>query len=346
VTAIRGSRFRREFLVFTGSIILLGAAVITALVVGRYRVEAGTLLDLVRMAFSGEAIPEYLETPLLVIRSVRMPRIIMAVIVGASLSVSGAVFQGIFRNPLVSPSILGVSAGASFGAALAIILWRTNTVSVEVSAFIWALAAVTVAYRIGRRGGSSVTTLVLAGVIVSALFTAALSFIKYTADPYEELPAIVFWIMGGFTGILWNDVFRVLPPAVAGITLLILFRWRLNALSLGDEEATAMGLNVHRERVIYIILATLIVATAISACGAIGWVGLVVPHMARLIMGPDHNQVIPFSAVLGGVFMLVMDTIVRVLPGGEMPIGIITSFLGAPFLTYLLLRKQGGDWQM
>jgi iron complex transport system permease protein len=266
--------------------------------------------------------------------------------VGAALSVSGAVFQGIFRNPLVSPSILGVTSGASFGAMLAIFLTGSSAWAVGSSAFLWGLIAVFLAYQIGRRGGNSVTSLVLAGVIISALFTAGTSFLKYRADPYQQLPAMVFWTMGSFNAIVWADATRASSLIVLGMACIYVLRWWLNPMALSDEDAMALGIDVPRARFIYILITTLIVAASVAACGNIGWVGLVVPHMARIIVGSDHDALIPFSALSGGIFMLVMDTLARVLPGGEIPVGILTSLIGAPFFAYLLItNERKGAWQ-
>jgi iron complex transport system permease protein len=186
---------------------------------------------------------------------------------------------------------------------------------------------------------------VLSGVIVSALFTAAVSFLKYKADIYQQLPAMVFWTMGSLNSVVWKDAVRATGLIVPGIGVIYLLRWWLNPMALGDEDAMALGIDVAKARVIYILIATLIVAASIASCGNIGWVGLIVPHMARSIVGSDHDALIPFSALLGGIFMLVMDTISRTLPGGEIPVGIITAMLGAPFFAYLLIRSEKGPWQ-
>jgi iron complex transport system permease protein len=216
---------------------------------------------------------------------------------------------------------------------------------IESSAFLWGLGAVILAYRLGKSSGNSATSLVLSGVIVSALFTAAVSFLKYKADIYQQLPAIVFWTMGSLNSVVWKDAVRATGLIVPGIGVIYLLRWWLNPMALGDEDAMALGIDVAKARVIYILIATLIVAASIASCGNIGWVGLIVPHMARSIVGSDHDALIPFSALLGGIFMLVMDTISRTLPGGEIPVGIITAMLGAPFFAYLLIRSEKGPWQ-
>lgn len=325
-------------------LVALAATALCTMLVGRYSADFYTVLQIFKLHLCRSPIPEDLVNADIVIWSVRLPRLLMAAMVGASLSASGAVLQGIFRNPLVSPDILGVSSGASFGAGLAILLLGTSTLAVSFFAFVGGLVAVTLAYQIGRRGQNTITTMVLAGVIVSALFSAALSFLKYVADPYEQLPAIVFWTMGGFNNIDWGDLSRSFPLMIGGLLLLYLFRWRLNLMALGEEEAMGLGVNVKRALPVFVALATLVVAASISACGTIGWVGLVVPHMARIMIGPDHKHLLPFSMIVGAVFMLLMDTLARSITGAEIPISIMTSLLGAPFLGYLLLREQDKEW--
>jgi iron complex transport system permease protein len=278
--------------------------------------------------------------------SVRLPRVLAAVFVGAAFSVAGAVFQSLFRNPLVSPGILGVTSGASFGATLAFFLAAESALVVEGFAFLFGLLAVTLAYQIGRRSGNTVTSLVLSGVIVSALFAAGVAFLRYKADPYQQLPAMVFWTMGSFNNVVWPDAVRAFLIITPGVAAIYLFRWWLNPIALGDEEAMNLGIDVPRARGLYIVIGTLVVAASISLCGSIGWVGLVVPHMARIIVGSDHDALIPFTALLGGLFMLVMDTLSRSFSGGEIPVGILTALLGAPFFAYLLVTQQRrGEWQ-
>ncbi len=324
-------------------IIILLAVFLFSLTVGRYKLGWSSILEVIKLKVTNQTIPSHLTSDDIVFWSVRLPRLFMALFVGSALAVSGTVFQGLFRNPLVSPDILGVSAGASFGAGMAILLVGNSAFFVQVFAFSFGLLAVALAYQLARHCRSdAITVLVLAGVIVSALFTAGLSFLKYVADPFEELPALVFWTMGGFSTIVWKDVAMTVPVVLIGIGILYLLRWKLDIIALGDEEALSLGVNVNKMRLIYISIATLIVASSVSTCGTIGWVGLVVPHMARLIIGPGHNHLLPFAAIIGAVFMILMDTIARTISGGEIPIGIITSFIGAPFLGYLLW-KQGKD---
>lgn len=324
-------------------IVLLLAAFLFSLTVGRYKLDWFNILEVIKLRITDQSIPDHLTSDDIVFWSVRLPRLLMALFVGSALAVSGTVFQGLFRNPLVSPDILGVSAGASFGAGMAILLIGNSAFAIQVSAFAFGLVAVALAYQLARHCRTdTITVLVLAGVIVSALFTAGLSFLKYVADPYEELPALVFWTMGGFSTIAWKDVAMTVPVVLIGILILYLLRWKLDIMALGDEEALSLGVKVNNMRLIYIAIATLIVASSVATCGTIGWVGLVVPHMARLIIGPGHNHLLPFAAILGATFMILMDTLARSISGGEIPIGIITSFIGAPFLGYLLW-KQGKD---
>jgi iron complex transport system permease protein len=321
---------------------LVGATLIS-LSMGRYPIDLSILGKLFFSFFSPAETGSLLAEPALVLWSVRLPRILMSIMTGAALSVSGVVFQGLFKNPLVSPAILGVTSGAGFGAALTLLLGG-SAMLLEASAFLWGLIAVAAAYQIGKRGDNSTTTLVLAGVIVSALFAAALSFIKCKADPLGQLPAIVFWTMGSFNGITWGDVSRGGALIICGLLVSHFSRWALNPLSLADEEAMSLGIDVSRRRAMYILVATLMVAASTASCGTIGWVGLVIPHMARMIVGADHDVLVPFSAVLGGVFMLCMDTLARTLPGGEIPVGILTAIIGAPCFGCLLVRKKHNAW--
>ncbi|MGA7828779.1 MAG: iron ABC transporter permease [Geobacteraceae bacterium] len=332
--------------VLAAAIVLLVTGIGVALVLGRYQISPGALRDVIFSSFSGQETGSELATSSLVLWSVRLPRVLAAIMVGAALSVAGAVFQSLFRNPLVSPGILGVTSGASFGATLAFFFAANSALLVEGSAFLFGLLAVTLAYQIGRRSGNTVTSLVLSGVIVSALFTAGVSFLKYKADPYQQLPAMVFWTMGSFNSVVWSDAVRALLIIVSGLCVIYLFRWWLNPIALGDEDAMTLGIDVPKARCIYIVTGTLIVAASVSLCGNIGWVGLVVPHMARIIVGSDHDALIPFSALLGGLFMLAMDTLARTFSGGEIPVGILTALLGAPFFAYLLVTQtRRGQWQ-
>lgn len=273
-----------------------------------------------------------------IVWEIRLPRIALVIVVGIAIASSGAVYQGAFRNPLVEPFILGVSAGASLGAALGIV-FPQFFLSVQVGAFVFALVAVALAYLLARvEGKTPVVTLILAGVIISSLFQAVVSFMKYISDD-QALRAIVFWTLGGFYYASWRDVTTLTP--VIGVCFVTAWwlGWRLNVLSMGDEEARTLGIDPDRLKLILIALSTLMTALAVSAVGIIAWVGLMMPHAARMALGPDNRFVIPASAILGAALLLVCDTIARTLTSAEIPIGIIISIIGAPYLFYLLRTK-------
>ncbi len=334
----------KHTLLFSLAVFMLGGTTLIALSIGRYPIDFPTLGKICLSLIGGGKTGTELVQPSMVLCSVRLPRILMTVMTGAALSVAGVIFQGLFKNPLVSPAILGVTSGANFGAALAMLFWGGSVMVLEASAFIWGLIAVGITYQIGKRGDHSVTTLVLAGVIVSSLFVAGLSYIKCKADPFGQLPAIVFWTMGSFNDISWKDAFMGGGIISMGLMMCFFSRWSLNPMALGEEEALSLGIDVSGRRAGFILLATLMVSAATAPCGSIGWVGLVIPHMARMIVGADHQVLVPFSALLGGVFMLVMDTIARTLPGGEIPVGILTAIIGAPCFGYLLIHNKGNVW--
>lgn len=281
-----------------------------------------------------------------VVFRIRLPRILAAMLVGAALSASGAAYQGMFKNPMVSPGILGVSAGASLGAALAILL-SCGIVGIQFGAFAGGMLAVAITYFVsawlGKRGDTTLV-LILTGIIVGMLFTSFLSLIKYAADPYTKLPAITYWLMGSLASVNGRDVSAALWPVGLGLFLLLLLRWNLNVMSFGDEEAKALGVNTARLRLLVIVCATLMTASAVAISGVIGLVGLVVPHLARLLVGPDYERLLPAATLLGSLFLLVVDNLARTLYAVEIPLGILTSFIGAPFFLYLLIntRKKAG----
>lgn len=271
---------------------------------------------------------------------IRLPRILAAMMVGAALSVAGASFQGLFKNPLVSPDKLGVSAGAGFGAALAI-LFSASAIMIQFSAFIFGLMAVSLTYFIGRSfKGTSMLTLVLCGIAIESLFAALLSLAKYVADPYGQLQTIVFWIMGSLAAVTNQQVLIISFPIIIGTTILLLIRWRINVISMGEEEAQTLGINIKKIQAIIIICCTVITASAVSICGIIGWIGLVIPHVARMIVGPDHKSLLPASIILGAFFLLLIDNVARTLTTVEIPLGILTAIIGAPFFLYLLMKSK------
>jgi iron complex transport system permease protein len=273
---------------------------------------------------------------------IRLPRIIAAVIVGAALSMAGAAYQGLFKNPLVSPDILGVSSGAGFGAALAI-LFSTAAWMTQVSAFIGGILAVLTSYFLSRLYKTGqILVLVLSGVIVSAFFGALLSVTKYVADPYEKLPTIIFWLMGSLSSVRYNDILSILPTLIFGGGVLILIRWRINLLSLSQDEAKTLGIDLKKITRIIIICATLLTAASVCISGIVGWVGLVIPHLGRMITGPDYRKLLPFTIVMGASYLLIMDDLSRTIIATEIPLGILTALLGAPFFAYLLWRRKTG----
>ncbi|HJH32665.1 MAG TPA: iron ABC transporter permease [Methanosarcinaceae archaeon] len=274
-----------------------------------------------------------------IVWNIRVPRILLAIAVGIALGTSGAVYQGTFRNPLVEPFILGVSAGAAFGAALSIV-YPQYLFSVQISACIFGMVAVFGAYSLARvRGETPLVTLILAGVILGSIFMSGVSILKYiSAD--TQLREIVFWMMGGFYYADWDIVWKVVPAIIICSIVLCLLGWRLNVLSMGEEEAKMLGINTERTKIILITLATFVTAISVSAVGIIAWVGLMMPHAARLVIGPDHRFLIPSAAIMGAIFLVICDTLARTLTTAEVPVGIITSLLGAPYLIYLLRTKK------
>ena len=309
--------------------------------VGRYPI---TPINVIKTILS-PLIPSLTVSPTVssIVFDVRLPRIIAAILVGAGLSIAGATFQGLFKNPLVSPDLLGVSNGAGFGAALAILLSAGN-LFIQLGAFVFGLISVSITYIISKSykaGGTLV--LVLSGIAVSAFFNALISGTKYLADPYDKLPEIVFWLMGSLSKVSNSQLFMILIPLVIGLVIILLLRWHLNLLSMGDEEAQSLGLNPNRLRLIIIFACTLVTSASVSISGIIGWVGLVVPHITRMIVGPDHKILLPASLSIGASFLLLIDTISRTVLTIEIPLGILTALIGVPIFLYLL-RKGYSQW--
>lgn len=312
---------------------------IISLSIGRYRISPLT----VSKAILGRIFPlthVIDDTVKTVVFDIRFPRVIAALLIGASLSQSGAAYQGIFDNPLVSPFILGLSSGAGFGAAIAILLGG-NYLIIEIFAFVFSIAAVLLSIFISRsQKNSNSVTLVLSGFIVSSLFTSLISFLKYYADPYTKLPSIVYWLMGSLSQITTKDVIFVAPIIITALIALYFLRWKLNILSLGSEEATLLGENPRRLRSIIIFLSTLLTSLCVSISGVIGWVGLVIPHLGRMLVGPDFRKLLPVSTLLGAFYLLLIDDLARSLTASEIPIGILTALVGAPFFIYLMRRRH------
>ena len=286
---------------------------------------------------------EVSQTITTIVFEIRLPRIIGAFVVGAALAMAGSAFQEIFKNPLVSSDLLGVSNGAGFGAALAILLSGLNVVT-QIFAFIFGLISVSITYLISKsykNGG--ILVLVLSGVAISAFFGALVSAVKFIADPDDKLPEIVYWLMGSLASITVDKLIMISVPIIIGVVVLMLLRWHINLLSMGDEEAQALGLNPSRTRLVVIAACTLLTSAAVSISGIIGWLGLVIPHMTRMIVGPDNKILIPASLSLGASFLLLIDNISRAVISIEIPIGILTAVIGVPIFLYLL-RKGYSEW--
>lgn len=276
-----------------------------------------------------------------IVLNVRLPRVCLAIIAGAGLAMSGAAFQALFANPLAAPDTLGVATGASFGAVLGI-LWGWSGMGIQVMSLIAGLSAVFFVIMISRvRNVSSILMIILSGMVVGALFSALVSLVKYAADPQDVLPSITFWMMGALTGATKQSVLAGTPMVLLGMIVLWLLRWRLNVTTLPTDEAASLGIPVKRIRAGVIVAATMITASVVSMCGLIGWVGLLVPHAARMVFGANNRYVLPASMVMGALFMLVIDTVARTATQSEIPVSILTAVVGAPFFIYLL-RRTGG----
>ncbi len=323
-------------------VIILIALFVISFALGRYPVSP---LDVIKVLVS-KVLPiehTWSTTVETVVLQIRLPRILAAVLVGASLAVAGTSFQGLFRNPLVSPDILGVSAGAGFGAALAILM-SGNWLAIEVSAFFFALLAVGISYFVSKFvKGNPTLSLILAGMAIASLFSAFLSLLKYAADPVNQLPAITYWLMGSLASVNTHDLLFAAIPMIAGIAILILIRWRFNVLAMGEEEAQALGVDTGKMRTVIVVCCTMITASSVCISGTIGWVGLVIPHIGRLLVGPNHTRLLPVCLLLGAAYLLMIDDIARLVASVEIPIGILTAIVGAPFFIYLL-NRGGRGW--
>ena len=321
--------------------LLLIAISILSLMSGQMSIRPGTIVKiLASQVFPVQASwPETLES---VVMDVRLPRLLAGLLIGAGLSISGASFQGLFRNPLVSPHILGVSAGAGFGAALAILFFG-NIFMVQLLSFLFGLISVWMTYALSRTYRSTpVLMLVLAGIIVGALFSAATSLLKYVADPVNQMPSIVFWLLGSLNNVSNKDIAIVGPIILAGTIVLLLIRWRINLLTMGEEDARSLGVDTGKIRGIIIVSATFISAAAVCISGIIGWVGLVIPHIGRMLVGADNKHLLPVATLIGAIYLVAVDTIARAAMETEIPIGILTAMVGAPVFAYLLRKNRPG----
>lgn len=320
--------------------IVLLVLMLAATTIGKYPLSAGDLAGAVWRALTGSSTESQVDT---VLFSIRLPRVLAAVLVGAALAAAGAAYQGLFRNPLVSPDILGVSTGAGLGAVLGIFL-SLPVAGIQLLAFAGGLATVGLVYFIGSivQNREPILVLVLAGVVVGSLAGAAISLLKILADPYDQLPAIVFWLLGSLSSVRAAEVWSAAPLVMIGLVPLVLLRWRINVLSLGDEEAKALGVEAGRLRLIVIAAATLMTASVVAVAGVIGWIGLVIPHLARMLVGPNFNRLLPAALLMGAAYMLLIDTLARTMAAIEIPLGVLTAIIGAPFFLWLLARGEDG----
>jgi iron complex transport system permease protein len=334
----------RVTLALLGALAVLAVLVAVAFSVGRYPVASGELVTLLWAKLTGaqHGLDSTIEA---VVLNIRGPRVVAAILIGAALAAAGAAYQNMFRNPLVSPDILGVSAGAAVGAVLGIFL-SLNVFMIQGLAFVFGLGAVALVYVISNavRGHDPLLVLVLAGVVVGSLLGACVALMKYLADPYNQLPAITFWLLGSLASANPEDVWSTLPLMLLGLVPMWLLRWRINLLSLDDEEARALGVETGRVRLVVIAAATLMTSAAVAISGVIGWIGLVIPHFARMLVGPDFSRLLPTAILLGAGFLLGVDTLARTVARIEIPLGVLTAFVGTPLFLWQLATARRG-WQ-
>ncbi len=337
-------RKTRRVLFLLGILLLL--AVFVSMTIGRYALQPQIILRVFMDRISGEPLDPALTEANAVIFAIRIPRILLSILVGAALSASGAAYQGLFKNPMVSPDILGVSSGASVGAIFGILL-GLPTYLIHVQSFLFGMGAVIIVMTLARmvsRGSGTLLIMVLSGTVISSVFSALTSLIKYLAPADDKLPEITFWLMGSFAKAgSYRNVTIMGVVFILGAVPLFLLRWRMNVMSFGEEEARSMGVNVKAIRRIVILCATLLTASSVALCGVIGWVGLIVPHMARILVGPNYGVMMPVAMIGGGLFTLLVDNVCRTAVSGELPIGIVTAMIGAPLFIYLLFRRRR-DW--
>lgn len=322
-----------------GAFPLMGAGLLVAMLyaisAGRFEVPWLRILDILWLrAWNLSGSPEAIDAR--IVELVRLPRVLLAALSGAALAVAGAALQGVFRNPLVSPQVLGISQGGAFGGALAILLGFHGVALLGLSFGFGLLALVLVGVLARIDGRTEVLTVILAGMVVGAFFAALVSVLQFLADPNSSLPAIVYWLMGSFSTATWARLGLAVPGMVAGLLVVWALRYRLNLLALDEAEARSLGVRPDRERWLVFLAATLLTGTSVAVAGVVGWIGLVVPHAARLIVGEDHRRLIPASAMLGAAYLVVIDTLARTLTAAEIPLGVLTALIGAPVFAVLL----------
>ncbi|WP_409966983.1 iron ABC transporter permease [Bengtsoniella intestinalis] len=330
-------------LIFWGGLSLLLGLVLVAFAIGRYPITPQMLAEIVYAKVAN--VPHsYTSTVETVLFQLRLPRILVAMMVGSALCVAGICFQGVFQNPMAAPDILGASNGAAFGAALAI-LWRLSSGGITILAFGFSLLSIWLVFTISKfTRGKQVLSIILVGLMVSNVFSAATSFVKLVADPSDQLPAITFWLMGSLNNSDMGDVCFLAIALLVGIVPLFLLRWQMNVLTLHDDEARAIGVHTKKLQVVVILAATLLTAASVSVSGMIGWVGLLIPNLCRRVVGSDYRKLLPTSMIYGSAFLLLVDTVARTMFTSEIPLSILTAFIGAPFFLYLMTNYGGGPW--
>lgn len=318
-------------------LVLLTAAALASASVGRFHISFADVLQIMGRWFAGTLTPETMEERILI--NVRLPRILLAAIVGAGLALCGAALQALFRNPLVSPRVLGLSSGAALGGAITLLVGGSAAM-LFAATFASAMLALVLVAAISHVAGRTILTIVLAGIVIDALFSAMISLTQYVADPETSLPAIVFWLMGSFSSASWAKVGEHGPVILLAVVLLYRLRFRIAVLSMGEEEARSFGVNVQVSRWLVFSIISVIIGGCVAVSGVIGWVGLVVPHAARLLVGEGHRKLHGTAALLGATFMVMIDTLARTVTSAELPLGILTAVIGAPVFIYLLCTRQ------
>ena len=325
------------------SVFLMGLilifCILSSFTLGHYPVSLQELVGVLGYKLGLPIVPFWTSQVEAAVWNIRLPRVILSVLVGACLASAGGAYQGVFQNPMASPDILGASAGAGFGAALAILL-GASSMGITIGAFVFSLITVALVFTVSRHArGERILGLVLTGIMISSLFQSGTSFLKLVADPTNQLPQITYWLMGSLSGAKWSEIGFVLLPMVCGMIPLVLLRWQLNVITMGDDEARAMGVDPRKVRLWVAIASTLVTDSAVSVSGMIGWVGLVIPHMMRSFVGSDYRFLMPASMLGGGIFLLIADNVSRNVTASGIPIGILTAFIGAPFFLWLITGK-------
>lgn len=341
IAELQRAKYKRWSLIIVFMVLALFAAIIICLSIGVVSIPFDQVISILMGGGS--------DRDRHIIFNLRLPRVLLGVIVGASLAVAGATMQGLFRNPMASPSVIGISAGAAFGASLALVLgvsWVSGAFAIPAMAFLFAFITLFLVYAVSRdrRGYVPVETLLLAGIAIGALFNALVSALQYFAG--DKLSGVVFWLMGGLNNATWDQILISIPAVILGCAVIMMLSRDLNAIMVGEEQAGNLGINVNQIRIVLLLAASLVTAIAVSVAGTIGFVGLIIPHVLRILVGPDHRVLLPASIIGGALFMVATDTLARtIIAPAELPVGIITSLLGAPFFIYLLMsRKKSMGW--